>query len=269
MMGDEGQLYIPEDEVPVYKSLLHDADLILPNQFEAELLSGTKTDTLPNVAKAVASLHREYQIPHIIITSIRLSSLADQNGVDGLPSTNTNGSRTDGETQEMLSIIGSTATSTWEPRLWRIDIPAFPVYFSGTGDMFAALIAYRLREAVYAAGLQSTPRWISPDSVRATELPSAKAAQMVLASMQSILGKTYRFYKEALPGIEAAEERMEDGESVEVRSGVSLWGKGSSAHERMVHVAKSKAAEVRVVRNVRDLGEPPEVERYASRPLEI
>lgn len=36
VMGDNGKLYIPEDEVPEYKSLLREADLILPNQFEAE-----------------------------------------------------------------------------------------------------------------------------------------------------------------------------------------------------------------------------------------
>jgi pyridoxine kinase len=35
-MGDNGKLYIPEDEVPEYKTLLREADLILPNQFEAE-----------------------------------------------------------------------------------------------------------------------------------------------------------------------------------------------------------------------------------------
>ena len=37
-MGDTGKLYIPEDEVPEYKGLLREADLILPNQFEAELV---------------------------------------------------------------------------------------------------------------------------------------------------------------------------------------------------------------------------------------
>lgn len=36
VMGDNGHLYIPEDEVPQYKALLREADLILPNQFEAE-----------------------------------------------------------------------------------------------------------------------------------------------------------------------------------------------------------------------------------------
>jgi pyridoxine kinase len=42
-MGDNGKLYIPEDEVPEYKALLREADLILPNQFEAECVTELKT----------------------------------------------------------------------------------------------------------------------------------------------------------------------------------------------------------------------------------
>jgi len=50
VMGDEGKLYIPEDEVPQYKYLLGEADLILPNQFEAEYahLSLSSRLTLPS-----------------------------------------------------------------------------------------------------------------------------------------------------------------------------------------------------------------------------
>jgi pyridoxine kinase len=36
VMGDNGRLYVAEDVVPAYKNLIKDADLILPNQFEAE-----------------------------------------------------------------------------------------------------------------------------------------------------------------------------------------------------------------------------------------
>jgi pyridoxine kinase len=36
VMGDNGKLYVEEDVVPAYKNLIKDADLILPNQFEAE-----------------------------------------------------------------------------------------------------------------------------------------------------------------------------------------------------------------------------------------
>lgn len=45
-MGDNGKLYIPEDEVPEYKTLLRDADLILPNQFEAEYVTFQLCDRL-------------------------------------------------------------------------------------------------------------------------------------------------------------------------------------------------------------------------------
>jgi pyridoxine kinase len=36
VMGDEGRIYVNADVVPAYKEILRDADLILPNQFEAE-----------------------------------------------------------------------------------------------------------------------------------------------------------------------------------------------------------------------------------------
>lgn len=36
VMGDNGRLYVAEDVVPAYRELIHHADLILPNQFEAE-----------------------------------------------------------------------------------------------------------------------------------------------------------------------------------------------------------------------------------------
>jgi pyridoxine kinase len=36
VMGDNGKIYVAEDVVPAYKGLIEYADLILPNQFEAE-----------------------------------------------------------------------------------------------------------------------------------------------------------------------------------------------------------------------------------------
>ena len=35
-MGDNGKLYVSEDVVPAYKNVINQADMILPNQFEAE-----------------------------------------------------------------------------------------------------------------------------------------------------------------------------------------------------------------------------------------
>ena len=47
VMGDEGKIYVSEEVVPAYKSLLRDADLILPNQFEAEYVSTASNSYMP------------------------------------------------------------------------------------------------------------------------------------------------------------------------------------------------------------------------------
>lgn len=44
-MGDLGRLYVNDDVVPAYKKTIHYADLILPNQFEAEYASSLKYRT--------------------------------------------------------------------------------------------------------------------------------------------------------------------------------------------------------------------------------
>jgi len=51
---DQGRLYVAGDIVPAYKNILRDADLILPNQFEAELLSGVTILSLPALATAAS-----------------------------------------------------------------------------------------------------------------------------------------------------------------------------------------------------------------------
>lgn len=256
VMGDNGRLYIPEGEVPVYKSLLRDADLILPNQFEAELLSEVTIRDLPSLGNAIHTLHKRYGIPHIVVTSLRLSKVSEKT----LPSSvNGSAANADSAEEDVLSVVGSSATSTGAPRLWRIDIPALPVFFSGTGDMFAALMVVRLREACAAANLLSTSSWQSPDEVAAEETPLAKAAEKVLASMQAVLGKTYEKYRAAIPAIDAALERAGRGESEDALK----------EEERKRHLWKTKAAEVDVVRNVADLVSPPEVDRYKARALDV
>ncbi len=72
-MGDEGRLYVSEDIVPAYKSLCRDADLIVPNSFEAELLSDTKISDMKSLVTAITKMHEEYRIPHIIVTSLHIS----------------------------------------------------------------------------------------------------------------------------------------------------------------------------------------------------
>jgi len=96
-MGDEGRLYVAEDIVPAYRSLLPHADLILPNAFEAELLSEMKITDMDSLIAAITKLHKTYQIPHIVVTSLRIS-----------PKTGRRMSNVDTDT---LVVVGSTYRS--------------------------------------------------------------------------------------------------------------------------------------------------------------
>ncbi|KAF2105383.1 Ribokinase-like protein [Lophiotrema nucula] len=297
VMGDNGKLYIPEDEVPAYKSLLREADLILPNQFEAELLSDTTITDLDSLAAAIQVLHKTYQVPHVIITSLRLtrdnqtlpsrvpsrapskptsahetpSDSPNLNPETSHPSTwPTSDSQPadppkldikDIEEVENLTIIGSTATSDHKPRLFRIDTPQLPLFFSGTGDMFAALTIPRLIEAVHASStpdLSSKPSWRSPDDVAPQDLPLAKACQKVLASMQSILQKTTKKCEEAMKIYDARVEREGCGEGEEAEQ----------ERQNRRHWALMNASEVVVPRYVKDIIDPPNLERFKPRGLE-
>lgn len=108
--------------------------------------------------------------------------------------------------------------------------------------MFAALMVARLREAVAAAGddLRTTKSWVSPDSVAPSNLPLAQAATKVLSSMHSVLERTM----EARDAELATSVPAQDGElSPEER-------------QKQEHLRRTKATEVRLVRNARFLREP-------------
>lgn len=276
-MGDNGKIYVNEDTVPAYKSLLKDADLILPNQFEAEyvhparhqaptdpdrLLSGVQITDYASLAAAVSTLHRVHRIPHIIITSVRLpaTTASTPSNTRTTDPSRINPSMFAETSSTKISIIGSTATSDMQPRLFRLTVPAFPVFFSGTGDMFAALIVARLREAASEAGVMGTKSWISPDETDAADLPLAKAAEKVLASMHAVLEKTMRSRDVELGRLEEEKERPRRE---------SVGEEGVSDDEMLKHLRLTKAAEVKVVRNARDLVSPPDLESFRAMAVEM
>ncbi|KAL2133913.1 hypothetical protein VTI74DRAFT_1387 [Chaetomium olivicolor] len=242
VMGDNGNLYVAPDVVPVYKSLVHHADLVLPNQFEAELLSEVQITDMSSIGRAIQVMHERYGIPHIVITSVSLPH--------------------PDHPVSSLSVVGSTMTSDRRARAFKIVFPAIDCYFSGTGDMFAALMVVRMREAVHNGSsgqkerdgppLMERESWLSDDSVDALDLPLARAAEKVLASMHEVLTKTaesmQRTIKKAQAGIAAD----------------AVDGVGEEAEEKKLHLLKSKAAELRLVRHLDSL-RFPEVEFRAAR----
>lgn len=168
---------------------------------------------MDTLKQAITTLHEQYRIPHIMITSIAFP--------------------TPGVTPS-LSVVGSTFTSAAKPRIFGIKIPAIDCFFSGTGDMFAALMLVRFREAVNnVPGLMETAAWVSDDSVPSTELPLAKATEKVLASMHEVLSNT----------------KIKRDEELE-KYNKQVGGRDALSDEKKLRLVKSKAAEVRLVRNL-------------------
>ncbi|KAK4111767.1 Ribokinase-like protein [Canariomyces notabilis] len=239
VMGDNGTLYVAQDVVPVYRSLVHHADLVLPNQFEAELLSEVEITDMASIGRAIRVMHERYGIPHIVITSVSLPH--------------------PDHPVSSLSVVGSTMTSDRRPRPFKIVFPAIDCYFSGTGDMFAALMVVRMREAVHnggtGSGLMQRQSWLSDDSVDALDLPLARAAEKVLASMHEVLTKT----------AERMEQTMEKARADMAADvdGVGIAG-AEEAHKKKLHLLRSKAAELRLVRHLDSL-RFPKVEFRATR----
>lgn len=160
-----------------------------------------------------------------------------------------------------ITIIGSTATSDFKPRLFRIDTPEIPLFFSGTGDMFAALTIPRFIEAVGNSAtpdLSSKPSWRSPDDVPAKELPLAKACQKVLASMQSILSKTTETCHEKMRAYDVQVEKEGHGQGDEA--------KAEKVKRR--HLALMNASEVKVVRHVKEIVDAPEIHKFRPQAVE-
>lgn len=158
-MGDDGQLYVAEEVIPFYKSIIPNADVILPNQYEAEWLSDCKIDTIDSISPCLEQLHQLYKVRNIVISSLRLAS---HPGV--------------------ILCCGSTATTEFKARAFMLEAPIIDGPFVGTGDLFAALLLARLHP--FAGKL------VPDDTSSPTELPLAKALEYVIASMQGVLLKT-------------------------------------------------------------------------------
>ena len=119
--------------------------------------------------------------------------------------------------------------------------------------MFAALTVPRLIEAVQATPeLSSKPSWRSPDNVPAEELPLAKSCQKVLASMQAILAKT----------TETCHEKMQAYDARAAKEGRGEGGEADKETTKKRHLALMNASEVKVVRYVKELLDPPDLERF-------
>lgn len=124
VMGDEGEIYVGKDVIPVYQDLLKQklCDVITPNQFELELLLDTKIYDLESLRKAVQQAHQLFGVKHIVISSLSLTG--EQLGF--------------GNTGHLYCCLSDGTKLTCFP------IAKYDSYFTGVGDLFSALLLDRL-----------------------------------------------------------------------------------------------------------------------------
>nr|CAG4641846.1 EOG090X09AY [Eurycercus lamellatus] len=116
VMGDNGHMYVPKELLEIYRDkLIPLADIITPNQFEVELLTGK---TITNATEAIESMNILHQMgaKTVVITSSLLGANGD------------------------LTAFGSTRKEDSSTEVWKLDIPRLPHLFTGTGDLLAALL---------------------------------------------------------------------------------------------------------------------------------
>ncbi|KAF7709770.1 pyridoxal (pyridoxine, vitamin B6) kinase a [Silurus meridionalis] len=159
VMGDNGSMYVPEALLPVYRDkVVPVSDIITPNHFEAELLTGKKICTEKDAIEAMDLLHAMGPDTVVITSSDLLSPLGDQ----------------------YLVALGSQTTvnadGSKETKRIRMDIPKVDAVFVGTGDLFAAMLL---------AWTHNHPNDLK------------KACEKTVSVMQHVIKRTITYAKEA------------------------------------------------------------------------
>jgi len=129
VLGDDGQFYVPAELVEVYKSVvIPKADVVTPNQFETEKLTGIKVKTIVDARLACEALHK--MGPSVVFITSAIFVEEGQNSKDD---------GDDDEGNQNITIIASKKSGE-QQELWRIDCPKIPGSFTGTGDVTASLL---------------------------------------------------------------------------------------------------------------------------------
>ncbi|KAK7205848.1 Ribokinase-like protein [Myxozyma melibiosi] len=171
VMGDENRLYVAPEVVPAYESLLPLATVITPNQFETELLTGTKLSSETDIFTALAILYDKFHTPNIIISS----------AVPAQSETTT----TTTSSSEFLC-AGQTLRQDGSLCQFYLRLPFINAYFTGTGDLFASMVA----DKFYKHTQRCKQTYPAGTAIPDEDLPLVRTIEDVSAVVQAVLLKT-------------------------------------------------------------------------------
>ncbi|CAH8862723.1 unnamed protein product [Trichobilharzia szidati] len=184
VLGDRGKLYVSPELIDIYRErILPLADVLLPNQFEAELLSGMQITDEESALNCITHLHKQYNIPTVIISSTNLTNFPQVmygygsrfKGAINTPNNNNTNNNLSDQTN------GSHVCINQEYDRVRLRIPIVNCHFTGTGDLFAALTLARLE-----------PRIVNENGEKVAKYSFKEAFQWVISTMQAVLLRTLK-----------------------------------------------------------------------------
>ena len=134
VLGDGGKFYVPTNLVSIFRNeLIPLADVVTPNQFEVEQLTGIKVRSIKDAKDACYILH-DLGPSLVFITSMTLEKDDMSKNGDNVTPNNS------------IAIFASRRSSEVSGNekekyeMWRIDSSIIPGRYTGTGDLCAALL---------------------------------------------------------------------------------------------------------------------------------
>ena len=125
VMGDDGALYVKEEIVDIYRAVVVPlANVVKLNKTEAEVLTGLGIASADDVRRSIDVIH-DMGPETVVISSCPASCFA---GVD--PEYD----------PHMIYVAGSTRKGRCGSERFFMKVPHIEGYFSGTGDLFSALL---------------------------------------------------------------------------------------------------------------------------------
>lgn len=166
VLGDNGRIYVNEGNITLYKKILLSGlvSMVTPNQLELEVLSGVEVHDLATLKAAMNKFNALYNIENLVVTSVQF---ADDSG--------------------HLYSAGSTRISEGNFKLFYFKITSIPAAFSGSGDLFSALLVSTLFKYNERYGSSVT------DLTQIERLPLAYALNEVVSIVEKVLLLTYEY----------------------------------------------------------------------------
>ncbi|KAF9935693.1 hypothetical protein BGZ65_003144 [Modicella reniformis] len=224
VMGDDGQLYVQPDVIPLYKELIKYAKAITPNQFEAEILTDKKITNVKSCLEVIDILH-DAGVENVVITSVSLlasdvvaaasASVFGSGSSGGSTCTTANGTslplplplpspsqdhdqqeKTREDDPSMYCVCSSKSHD--RSRVFAIEFPTYDGYFTGTGDLFSALLVARLNEAIAieekekeGSKEEEEQQMKNGGGGHGTSTALAQACIKIVATMKAVVLKTF------------------------------------------------------------------------------